>query len=365
MANSFTTKLFSFRTVDAEDLDENPYPERAFTLLSLLFAVVGVAISGWSVFSYTMPPAFLLVKDLVIYGSLLILCLYFFLRYRRAVSEVERQRKSHKAQLADIQTLVRQQIETYQWLMSHTRASFYGGVDASIYQHRFTYVKAGLAKLLDDSLDRVLTAVRKILESHLRGKNPPPRAEISLSVKALVTGEMVGKLCTLTDVQKAALVPEKRYVITLDRDHDTKLTRQERECRKSYYDIEANSDFSRIISGELEEFQSNNLKELEAKREYRNNSPDWQRFYNATQVVPIWHRHGDQSNIFGFLTVDSLNPNNEPLFDGKETLSIMMFGADLLALLFLTLDMYDRLPESNAPRQIADARTKHKAVDHR
>jgi hypothetical protein len=346
-------------------LDASPYPERAFTLLSLIFAVVGVAISGWSVFNYTMPPSFLLVKDLVIYGSLLILCLYFFLRYRRAVSEVERQRKSHKVQLADIQTLVRQQIETYQWLMSHTRASFYGGVDASIYQHRFTYIKPGLAKLLDDSLDRVLTAIRKILESHLRSKNPAPRAEISLSVKALVTGAMAEKLCSLEDVQSASLVGDKQYVITLDRDHDTKMTRQEREYRKAFYDVEANSDFSRIISGELEDFQSDNLKELEVKREYRNTSPDWQRNYNATQVVPIWHRHGSESNIFGFLTVDSLNPNNEQLFDRKETLSIMMFGADLLALLFLTLDVYDRLPESNGPKQITEARGARKIPDHR
>lgn len=78
---------------------------------------------------------------------------------------------------------------------------------------------------------------------------------------------------------------------------------------------------------------------------------DWPRFYNATQVTPIWHRGSDGSRlIFGFLTVDSPNPANLVLFDKEVTLSIMTFGADLLALLFLALDMYDGLLSGNLSR---------------
>jgi hypothetical protein len=300
-------------------------------------------ISGWSIGSPDLPPIFLLTKDITIFGTLLILVLYFFLRYRRAASEVERQKNGHAAQLTQIRGLLSQQIETYQRLMSHTRASFYEGVDASIYQHRFTYVTPGLQDMLRNSLDRVLTAIRNILESHFRARDLPTSIRLFLSVKALVTGAMVSKLCTLTDAQKNGLNQNERYIITLDRDHDTRLNWQEREFLTSYYEIGSNSDFSRIISGEQEHFVENDLKRLEALGKYRNSNPDWSKFYNATQVVPIWHRRADQTLIiFGFLTVDSLNPSGLELFDKDVTRSIVTFGADLLALLFLALEMYDQ-----------------------
>jgi hypothetical protein len=113
------------------------------------------------------------------------------------------------------------------------------------------------------------------------------------------------------------LLPDERYIITLDRDHDTKLNLQEREVLKAFYEIAHNTDFSRIIAGELEDFQSNDLKGQEERGEYKNTSPEWHNFYNATQVVPIWHRHAGNAHIFGFLTVDSLNTGSHPLFDRR------------------------------------------------
>jgi hypothetical protein len=66
------------------------------------------------------------------------LTLYFFVRYRHATSEVERQRRAYELQIDEIRQLLNQQIEIYQRLMSHTRESFYERVEASIYQHRFS-----------------------------------------------------------------------------------------------------------------------------------------------------------------------------------------------------------------------------------
>ena len=57
-------------------------------------------------------------------------------------------------------------------------------------------------------------------------------------------------------------------------------------------------------------FLSNNLKK---EQNYSNSSSDWQRFYNATLVVPI-EIDRRKEGVIGFLCVDSLNTKNQLLF---------------------------------------------------
>lgn len=329
---------------DAEFLDRNPYPERFFTLASVILGAFGAIISGWTVFQQSLPTWFIFAKDVSIYISLLILTLFFFLRFRQAVSVVERQRSDHSSQIDTIRQIVNQQVEVYSQLMDHTRESFYGNVGSSIYERRFNYTNQELNELLENSLNSVLMSVGTLLKSQLSAKGFTEIPQLSLSVKAFVTGSMVADLCRLSEETTRGLNPDERYIITLDRDSETKLYRKEREVRKRYYTINENTEFYRISVNDLSDFTENNLLKLEALKQYRNSNPDWRNHYTATQAVPIWHHDETQTTIFGFLTVDALNPNEEEFFDRKSTRSIMMFGADLLALLFLTLDMYDRLP---------------------
>jgi hypothetical protein len=128
---------------------------------------------------------------------------------------------------------------------------------------------------------------------------------------------MAADLCTFHENQYSALVPGERYIITLDRDHDAKLNLQEREVLKTFFEISHNTDFSQIIAGELEDFQSNDLKSQEEQGEYKNTSPGWHKFYNATQVVAIWHRHVGDAHIFGFLAGDLLSTGNYPSIRSK------------------------------------------------
>lgn len=345
---SFFAMVFSWRPVDAAQLDKSPWPERGFTLLSVILGVVGVAISGWQLHSPDLPPAFQLVKDLSIFITLLILTLYFFLRYRRAVSEIVILKATHAEQLSVIRGLLGQQVETYQSLMSQTRSSFFYATAAGPgYQHRLRYDTPGLNEMLRDSLNHVLGAVREILESHFRSQEWKA-IDLSLSVKAHVTGETAKDLCDLTDEQKAAILPGKHYIITLDRDQKTKSHIQSREVKSHVYEVRENSDFARIISEELEYFEENNLKRLSDIGQYNNSSPRWSDFYNATQVIPIRHKVGAKTHIYGFLTVDSRNVDERQLFDPVVTRSILTFGADLLALLFLALEMCDRAAKNGS-----------------
>jgi transcriptional regulator with GAF, ATPase, and Fis domain len=78
-------------------------------------------------------------------------------------------------------------------------------------------------------------------------------------------------------------------------------------------DIYKNSDFINIYMSQAEGnhyFLSNNLKK---EQNYSNSSSDWQRFYNATLVVPI-EIDRRKEGVIGFLCVDSLNTKNQLLF---------------------------------------------------
>jgi len=81
--------------------------------------------------------------------------------------------------------------------------------------------------------------------------------------------------------------------------------------------------------------------------QYKNENPEWRKYYNATLVVPIWHADVvvPRPPIYGFFAVDSLNKGHYELFTREETKAIMLFGADLIALILLHLEIYDRLPE--------------------
>ena len=83
-----------------------------------MLSVVGSGISGWSLFSQSLPvdAPFVLIKDVTFFITLLILTLYFFVRYRHATSEVERQRKAYEIQPEEIRQFLKQQIEIYQRL---------------------------------------------------------------------------------------------------------------------------------------------------------------------------------------------------------------------------------------------------------
>jgi len=112
------------------------------------------------------------------------------------------------------------------------------------------------------------------------------------------------------------------------------------------YDLGDNSDFNWILSGNGDFFLHNDLVALAAQGLYKNNNPNWQHYYNATIMTPISHREttGEKPIVYGFLTIDSRNEGHHiNLFSKVETLPIMAFGADLLALILLNLEMYDRL----------------------
>ena len=341
------------------ELQRNPYPERIFTLLSLIFAVVSLFIAGVDVFTEEIPTWMLVAKDFLVFAVLLILMLFFFLRYRQTLSDLSVQKVRYDHQLELIRELITKQGSFYHAVMQSTRASFYNEYGGEIYRHRFAYRDPALKEIMEHSLDAVVTVVHNILKNQLamdqRNEN------LSVAVKAIVTGEMASSLCSLPPDNVATLNPDNPYIITLKRDAETASLNTGREVRSQIYDMNSNTDFSRIISGETEDFVENDLTSLEEKGHYKNNNPNWKQQYNASLVVPISHKDNgvNKPTVYGFLTVDSLNKSQQKLFTRENTKPIMAFGADLLALIFLNLEMYDRVPskisELESQNEISDS----------
>ena len=333
--------FFNSKKVDIEDIDATPYPERLFTLLSLIFSLCSVVLTGWNVLVPKLPAELLLAKDMAIYGTLIILTLFFFMRYRQVLTSKLQQKMMLNKQLTEIRNLINSQTALYQDLMNKTKVSFFKGLGEDIYSNRFNYRTPGLNNILTESMESVLASVLQILKNQLEAQTGHEKHQLSLSVKALVKGSMAKSLCELSEDKAATIKNEKRYIITLGRDYDA---RSKREVRMTVYEENENTDFLRILTGEVDYYHSNDLT---AERHYRNQNPEWQKQYNSTLVVPIWiHRPAHpEPEFYGFFTVDSPNKNKINLFTEEETKPIMIFGADLLALIFLFLEMYDNLPE--------------------
>lgn len=327
----------------------SPQPERIFTRVAVVFACLSAAITLAEMLVATMPAWSFVLNNFLIFSVLIILTLFFFLRYRQVLADYATQNKNHKDYDDLLKRLISEQSGFYYEVMRDTRQTIYTQFGTGIYPYRFSYRNKKLRSIMERSVDKVVAILMKMITNHFQMLKIDEK--ISLSVKVQVTGKMVKTLCEMEDKVAAAIEPKDHYIITLARDHETATLFTEREVRKEAYPVKDNTDFSHILTG-ASEFLCNDLKKLEKEGHYTNNNPRWKEWYNATLVVPIMHRAtpADKQNIYGFLTVDSLNQSHQEIFTRDGVERIMAFGADLLALIFLNLEVFDKIPlEGEAP----------------
>ncbi|MCP5197535.1 MAG: hypothetical protein H6974_12260 [Gammaproteobacteria bacterium] len=326
----------------------NPYTttwEKFFTMLSVLLGLVSVLLTGWSVYQVVLPAPWIVVKDLCIFGTLLILTLYFFLEYRKYFHRSEELKRINDDQILDFQRLVAKQTEAFYGLMSDTRETLYNQSGGSSITKPFDYQQDETKSLLYELLDSVTSALVRIMKNHIRVKHRSFDEMLSISVKAVVLGSVAKQLAELDSDQEASVIDDNEYVITLDRDHRTKKELKNREVKKHLYKTNDNTAFTKLFHGSGVCFCENNLRKLSEHGHYENQNEKWMDIYNATLVVPIWP-HGQNSNkprIFGFLAIDCVNASELDVFDSVGSREIMAFGADLLALIFLNLEMFDEV----------------------
>ena len=317
-------------------------PEQIFTTIAIVFAGISAVITSADLVTLPVPGWLYVLNHLLIFCVLLITTLFFFLRYRQVLADYASQGKSFNENLNLLNKLIVEQSGFYYEVMRHTRQAIYSQLKAESYPHRFTYQNPRLREVMDHSLDKVVAIVEKMITNQFIAHKH--KEQISLSVKVIVKGNMAKALCKLSDEDQTGIKNDEEYIITLTRDHTTATLFSEREVRRRIYDKNANTDFNRILAGEPDYL----CNDLASEPGYVNDNPQWREWYNAALVVPIVHRDGDQEKTrrqpFGFLTVDSKNAGNYPdLFTRAGTKPIMAFGADLLALIFLNLELFDNM----------------------
>ncbi|MBB5031481.1 hypothetical protein [Prosthecobacter vanneervenii] len=328
---------------DKHRFELSPQPERIFTRLAVIFACLSAAITLAEMLVASMPAWSFVLNNFLIFSVLIILTLFFFLRYRQVLADYATQKKNHKDYDDLLKRLISEQSGFYYEVMRDTRQTIYTQFGSGIYPYRFSYRNKKLRGIMERSVEKVVAILMKMITNHFQMLKIDEK--ISLSVKVQVTGKMVKTLCDMEDKAAALIDPRDHYIITLARDHETATLFTEREVRKEAYPLKDNTDFSHILTG-ASEFLCNDLRKLEKEGHYTNNNPRWKEWYNATLVVPIMHRAtpADKQNIYGFLTVDSLNQSQREIFTRDGVERIMAFGADLLALIFLNLEVFDKIP---------------------
>ena len=350
-------------------------PERIIIIISFLLSIVGVLLSGLS-YTNSLTYGWSVLKDLVIFGTLLFLTLLFYVRYIKVSiirqntetalkDQITNSETALKDQITIVKKLLYKQTGLYNTLIANIKSIQYKKLKNDIYPYRFDYRTPGLNEDLESHLNMVTDYLIRILNNQLTVNETLPNEILSISVKALVTGSMIKNL--LLDQSNSvlnAIEDKELYVITLERDPHTKNTGK-REVKMKFYSVWKNTAFSSIYYASSERsdgklinnrdfFLNNNLQELEEKAGYKNQSENWKDHYNACLVVPIFRdaNSENKSDIYGFLTVDCQNRENRNILTEENTLPILLFGAELLAMIFLNLDLFDILQTSKNSKNL-------------
>ncbi len=317
-------------------------PEIWFSMISTLLAITSTIIAFKEYQGQPVDASVVAIKDLGIFGTLLILTLVFFLSYRRHKHRCDRLQQISEDQTQEFKKIIEKQIGLFQSLMINTRNSFYEkSADLSSYV-TFIYESQEVKSLFNDILDSITTSLARIVSNGQRMSlvgGSYTEEFVSIAIKLRVNGSTAKKLVKSSN--NAGFDDNDDCVITLARDSLTKNDHPDREIRKNIYGIGSNTAYISIAKSNSAYFISNDLA---SDPNYKNETQNWRDYYNATLVVPIWYteNRSSQREILGFLAVDSLNKSGNPnLFNLEETKKILDFGADLLSLLFLNLEVHD------------------------
>lgn len=187
----------------------------------------------------------------------------------------------------------------------------------------------------------ITDGVRAALLEHFKTRGIEIDDDVAVTVKLIIDSPQLIQLSSLPHINEAKVKTREQWVITVFRDSYTYTNyREKREVGGvRIYDIQNNTGFRNIYENGSEYFLHNDLITLLRSGAYLNENPDWQKYYNSTLIVPIEYR--DQQTgarlRYGFLTADSKNGKNLPLYNADECLTIIRQAAELLTIFFLLL----------------------------
>jgi hypothetical protein len=188
----------------------------------------------------------------------------------------------------------------------------------------------------------ITDGVRASLIEHFKTRGIDIGENVAVTVKLVISSDQIIDLSSFTNYDEAKIRTRPQWVITVFRDTYTYTNyREEREVGGVViYNISDNTAFRNIYEGGNEYFLHNDLKSLNDSGAYLNENPNWQKYYNASLVVPIQYQdklEPGQRLCYGFLAADSKNNGEQHLYNSEDCLLIMRQAAELLTIFFLLL----------------------------
>lgn len=310
--------------------------DRGVAVVSLLFGFASTAIAVFSVIYIQPIPLLYVVRDIFIFVSLFLITVVLSWMYWSKVRERDKLIQEQGESIRILNNLFKNI-----HMMNHKyRDITYGSNICLIPTPAQLKIDENGLKTFKNICASITYDLRVTLKEFYSAKHYEIDEDIAISVKLLLPPSEVAELLgdKITDDQKRKLHENNQWMITAFRDHHTyQKYRSQREVLQRYYSLEKNTAFNHITTATQNCFISNDLKSL--GKSYLNENSDWQKFYNATIVVPIRYFTNDPAKFrcFGALAVDSLNQHKYDLFENEACIDIVGNAADLIANYFLIL----------------------------
>jgi hypothetical protein len=338
--------------------------DRTYNFFSILTSVISVALGFYFYNLPTVPPWYVVVRDVSIVFLLVGMILFFAYKYVRkddAVAELNVELNSLEIEHGREIELVREKNKILNSIISsqidhkHQIAQFvteelfdgYNNTflktkDIPIYEEEFFVFKKICALLT--------TRVRQSFKEFFISKDIDIREDISVSVKLILSPGILADLYPNNFPNKSDklkdLEVQSPCVVTVFRDSYTYVSQSRsiggREVLKTLYRIDDNTAFQDIFWAQHDRFCSDDLTNLYLNKGYKNENPNWQKYYNSTLVVPLVLEHlaKNKRRCLGFLAVDSLNQQKHSLYERNESYSILKHASLMLSNYFIAQTLY-------------------------
>jgi len=311
-------------------------PDRVLSSVSVLVGLLSIIIT---VFLWVFPenvPILIIIRDITILFLLLltsgILLWKYIRREQLLVLTVANLEKSNQRLL--------KQFEYFHLSVHKFRSDLF-----NLYRD-YTKEDFSVEKKERATFERICHSITSDLKSiyseFLLSRDIDIKGDLCVSIKLIASrDDMLKILHKILDVsEKRRIKKRKKWVYTVYRDPDTyEHLRDKREVAQKFYSIEGNTGFDHIYNCKNDVYSSDDLKALGAK--YKNENPDWNKYYNATILAPIRYYNSNNGDhfCFGFIAIDSINTKKEKIFEIDEARHIIGQCADLLATFFLLLNI--------------------------
>jgi hypothetical protein len=308
--------------------------EKSATTISFILSVVSFILTVLALrFPETIPPI-IIIRDISIVFSLIGVALILLYRYATKEWTIRNQ----------AQRMIEVYDRDYHIVHEYRNTIFSYFIKKGIPQEFAFDPTHEEMKLFEKVCLYTTTMIRDTFKEYFKSRGIDIGEDISVSVKLAIPSTKVLEEFRSQDIEshkKEEILAQDRWIVTVFRDPYTFVHhREEREVGGlSLYTVKGNTAFHQIAEGKRKYFFNNDLNGLGDA--YDNENQSWREHYNSTLVVPIRYLDNvsgqQQQWFFGFLAIDSKNPDKLKLYNKHETKFIMSHAADLLATFFLTL----------------------------